>query len=135
MIYLYSLSMPFSSFSFNYVNQIIVGLFLWILHRKRQVSRLHNLNDHILCLSISLRLIFLGLSQSSKHDSGLSIIIPLALLLCLFILRIAGYSASHAFRHLSLLRLFRLFFASSVSSIPLVSSLSEWSLCPRAMMT
>jgi hypothetical protein len=60
-------------FPFNFANQILVGVFLSILHRKRHISLLHNRDDPILCLSISLHLIFLG---SSEHDSSLFMIIP-----------------------------------------------------------
>jgi hypothetical protein len=38
MIYLPSLSLFFWSFPFNSANEIIVGLFLWIAHRKWHVS-------------------------------------------------------------------------------------------------
>jgi hypothetical protein len=65
-------------------------------------------------------LIFLGSPHSSGHDSGLFMIIPLTLLLCLFILRLAGYSVDYLFQQLLLLCLFRLLLASS---IPRVSSL------------
>jgi hypothetical protein len=119
MIYLYSLSPHF--FSTRSIKSWWVYFFgLSIRHG---TSLLRNRNDHILCLSVSLRLIFVRSSQSSEHEPSLFIITAWILLLYLFIVRIAGYSVYHSFRHLSLLPLFPLLFASSVSlssSIPLV---------------
>jgi hypothetical protein len=73
-------------------------------------------------------LICLGSWQSSEHASGLSIIVPLILLLCL------SFSESRVIRSTVLSDIFHFFalsFASSVSppsSIPLVSLLSQWGL-------
>jgi hypothetical protein len=94
-----------------------VGRLLWILHRKLHVSLLHNRSYHILCLFISLRLIFFWSSQSSEHNSSLFMIISRVLLLCRSVVRIAGYSVWNSFRHLWLLRLFRLFFVFSSSRL------------------
>jgi hypothetical protein len=83
MISLCSLCLLLSSVPFNSANQIIVRLFIWILHWERYIYLLHNGNSHIHRLSTSIRLIRFGLWQSSEQDSGLFIIVPLILLLYL----------------------------------------------------